>query len=409
MGDGGGSDAGIDTSPPGPVVYSSGARHSPVTAELAEGLRAIAGREPGAADDVFAKVGDSITVSTSFMHCFAGSAVDLDGRDLAATHTHFLGGVAGTTTPYDRDSQAAEVGRTASWIVSGDPSPLSTEIAAISPRYALVMVGTNDVGFVNTLTYAERYLDLVDGLLDRGVVPTLSSIPPRDDSVDADARVPLFNLVARGVAQGRQIPFVDYHAELVPLPDHGLGGDGVHPRRSSLGACVLTAEGLNAGYNVRNLISLEALDRMRRVVSGGEPQHDADAPTLSGAGTIASPVEIDALPFTDIRSTLFSESDAFALYDGCMADQDESGPEVVYRLEVTAPTTLVARVVDRGTVDVDVHLLDDSGTAGGCIARDHESLTASIDTGTYYLVLDTFVSSGGVENAGEYFVLVTEQ
>ena len=93
----------------GLVLYPSDRTLSPLTPELVAQLRAVHATSIGS-DAVFAKIGDSHTVSTSFLACFAGSNVDLDGRDLAATVAHFKTGDAAGTTPYQRVSLAATVG-----------------------------------------------------------------------------------------------------------------------------------------------------------------------------------------------------------------------------------------------------------------------------------------------------------
>ena len=412
------ADAGIDAGPTpadagasGRVIYPIDRTQSPLTEDLALGLRAVLPRATDLSDDVLAKVGASATASPSFLRCFAGTSVDLDGRDaLQETVAHFAAGDAAGSDPFTRESLCAVPGWHAGRALSGDPAPIDQEVEGILPRFAVVMYGTNDLGIVTPETYARNMLALTDRLLDRGVIPLLTTIMPRDDSASAGAQVPLFNLVVRAVAQGRGVPLIDFHRELAALPDHGLGPDGVHPSTyyasGAYRACVFTQEGLRFGYNIRNSITLEALDRVRRTVLEGVGAPDADAPRQAGAGTHASPYAIGALPYTDVRSTLFSSERALARYDGCGASQDESGPEIVYRLELGAPATLVARVFSREGVDVDLHLVDDTSSEQGCLLRDDREITASLDAGTYYFVLDTYVSAAG-ERAGEYvFVLM---
>jgi hypothetical protein len=375
----------------------------------------VAAADPSLGDDLFAKVGDSITVSPYFMSCFAGDDIDLGGRDaLQETVLYFRGGGS-----FDRESLCAEVGRTASWALAGDPSPLEQELDATGPRFAVVMYGTNDIGWfgygMETLDwYAGNMLDIMDLMLERGVIPIVSTIPPRDDSADADAWVPRLNMAVRGMAQALQVPMVDLHRELLALPDHGLAGDGVHPQVYTSGGashgCWLTPEGLTEGTNVRNLITLEALDRVRRALVAGEPPPDAAAapgvPAL-GDGSALSPFVIDELPFAHLASTLLSPNRDLDVYTGCSSTADESGPELTYELDLVAPARVRAMVLDRGDVDIDVHLLDATGTAAGCLDRDHRAVVADLAPGRYLLVLDTFVD-GGVELAGEYLLVVME-
>ena len=397
-GDAGAADAPAP-GPGAPPLYPSDRTQSPITRPVAFRLAAIAG---SAIQDerVFAKVGDSITVEPVFMGCFAGGAVDLDGRtELAPTIDWFLAGDAAGTTPYQRVSLAAKIGVSAPWVLAGDPSPLDEETAAIHPRFALVMYGTNDAAGGAIFTYAATMLDIVDRLIGQGIIPILSSVPPNDQDASVDARVPRYNLVARGIAQGRMLPFVDFWRELEPLPNHGLAGDGLHPQ-SFGGGCKFTATGLDYGYNVRNLISITALARARAAIAGTPPDADADAPALAGAGSKASPFEVPFVPFADLRDTQASPNHDFDVY-GC-APQDESGPEYVYRVTLAASATIRATVFVRGTVDVDVHLL----RGDACLARDDRQIVYAADAGTYTLVADTFVPADGVPRAGEYLLTV---
>ncbi|MCC7539208.1 MAG: SGNH/GDSL hydrolase family protein [Deltaproteobacteria bacterium] len=410
------SDTGLrdgSTPPPpppaiGPALYPPDRTLSPITDDVATQLRAIAARAaPDLQEDVFAKVGASSTVSSSFMRCFAGSSVELAGRDaLRPTVEHFLAGDAAGTDPYRRESVAATVGWSAWAALEGDPSPLEQEIAAIRPRFALVMYGTNDIQSRDIDRYAENMLDLVDRLVGLGIVPVLYSVMPRDDDAEADLWVPRYNAVVRAVTQARQIPFVDYHRELLPLPRHGLGPDRLHASAYSGGACVFDADGLQHGYNVRNLLSIQTLHTLRTVLLEGGAPPDGDAPRLEGDGTASSPFAIPFVPFVHSADTRESSEDSIDDYPGCSAAQDESGPELVYSLVLDAPTRVRAMLFDRGDVDVDIHLLGASIEGGSCVARDHRVVVADLAAGTHHLVVDTFVNAGGTELGGEYLLVV---
>lgn len=402
--DAGMTDAGL---PPAPTRYPADARHSPLSPYVAAELARIRSNDPTLREDVLAKVGDSITVSTGFLHCFAGSRVNLGGRDaLAGTVAHFGAGDASGTSPYTRASLAAGVGWSAWAVLEGTTPPrVAQELDAVRPAFAVVMFGTNDIGANTPTRYADNLLDLVDTLTGRGVVPIVSSFPPRDDSATADARVPLYKAIVRAVAEARQVPYVDLHGALLPLPGHGLGSDGVHPNTAPGGACDLSAAGLAYGYNVRNLVTLEALDRARRVVVGGEAPPDAPGPRREGVGTTESPFIVDALPFTDVRNTAFATERARTTYDGCGATANEGGAEYVYTLSLGAPRRVDVWVFDRGTVDVDVHVLGAAGTTASCLARNDTHVALDLGAGTWTIVLDTYVA-GGVERAGEYLLVV---
>lgn len=409
--DGGGSDPAADGSPPsggdGFVRYAADGRHSPITPALVERLAAIAAGNPDARADVFAKVGDSITVSTAFLHCFASQgATDLAGRsELEETLLAFRAGDAAGSTPWDRTSASAGSGWNAGTLLAGAPSPLTSEIAALAPRFAVVMLGTNDVGFENPVWYGENLSAVIDQLIAAGAVPVMSSIPPRDDNAGAGALVPLHDAIARGIAEARQIPFMDYRGALLPLPDHGLAPDGVHPNAFPGGACDLTGEGLQYGYNVRNLLALEGLDRARRAVLSGEAPDPGGSgrPQLTGAGTTTDPLVIDGLPFTHAADTTGSAQRDLDRYGGCTSDADESGPEIVYRLDVTEPTTVHLTVIDADQVDVDLHLLRGEPSVSSCVERNDREIRRTLEPGTWFVVVDSYVA-GGVEQGGDYLI-----
>jgi hypothetical protein len=417
--DGGLSDTGVvdrpdalapeDAAPSaGPARYSELEIHSPITDSVAERLRAIAGAQ-ARTEDVFAKVGDSNTVSSGFLNCFVGPLVELDTHlALLDTLDFFRGGDASGTPPFNRTSLAATIGWSAWSPISGSPSPLTREIDAIEPRIAVIMFGTNDVETRNIYRFGESMMDIADQLVRGGTIPIITSAPPRDDDAVSDAWIPRFNAVARGIAEARQTPFVDLERALRAVPGHGLGPDGIHLESYPTGAraCSFTAAGLTHGHNVRNLLTLEALERARFALEG-RASPDASAPALVGRGVAAEPYLIDRLPFTDTRDTRAQGERLISAYDAC-APQDESGPEIVYRFEVTARTAISAFVIARGQSDIDLHLLNGRAEPSACVQRNDRTISATLDPGTWYFVLDTYVANG-TELPGEFlFAVVAE-
>ncbi|MBI5535698.1 MAG: SGNH/GDSL hydrolase family protein [Deltaproteobacteria bacterium] len=407
------SEAGVDASAPeGPALYPGDRTQSPITPWVVARMQEILDRDPTSRRDVFMKVGDSITYSDAFLDCFAGSNVDLDSHgSLQPAIDLYKNATVQGTSSFDRTSLCVEIGRTAYWAMTGTPPPVEKEMTATHASVAVTMYGSNDIGWfgadhVGTLKwYHEHMLDLVDKLIDAGIIPILSTIPPRDDDASHDAWVPTLNAVVRAVAQGRQIPLVDFHRELLPLAEHGLGGDNLHPNSYAQGACKLTPAGLGYGYNVRNLLTLEALDRVRKSVLASQGALDTDAPMLAGDGTASSPFLIVGNPFTDLRDTSKSKSKTLGTYSGCSSNADESGPEYLYKLQVTKASRVRAMVLDRGDVDVDIHLLDANANEAGCISRGDTMVEADLAPGTYHFSLDSFASSG-VEHSGEFLFVM---
>ena len=380
------------------VLYPEGSRHSPITPGVALRLQSITGS--GLDPKVFAKVGDSITDTTSFLACFDGGAVDMGTHGaLVPTRDHFMQGRIGAATPFARVSEAAQGGWTVENVLAGSPSALDRELTAASPRYAVMLLGTNDNRYGRTLdAFATDLWAAADQLLARGVVPILSTLPPMRSYPEADARVPLFNLVVRAIAQGRQVPLVDLYGALAPLPDQGITSDGLHPTAAPAGACVLTAGGLQYGYNTRNLVTLEALARTRAALAGTAA--DATAPVRAGGGTTANPY-VATLPLVDLGDT----RDGTATIDGyasCGANV-AFGHEVVYQLQAAQPMTVDAYVVDRDA-NVDVYIFAQS-PQGVCAGSGDASASASVPAGTFYVIIDA--PSAAVD--GEYLLVVNQR
>lgn len=396
---------------------------SPITEAVADEMRSIRAASDLPDDLVFMKVGASGTVSTNLLHCFSGAArweLAWDGRDIYHDTVEFfrMGDAAGDT-PFDRDTEAAVVGRTARWAITGNPSPIDREIDAINPRFAFVNYGTNDMQQGAThraalYPFYENFTELLDQLVAQGIIPILTGLNPRDDRRTAAHWVPTYNMVVRGVAESLQIPFLDIYLLSKDLPGLGLLGDGLHGNvyRDDGGraqGCVFTDAGLEYNYNHRNLLSIEALHHVRRTVLEEAPAPDPRGRgALEGEGSADAPWVIDGLPFTHHADTTGATS-TWDAYPACDTGQDESGGERVYRLELERPSAVRIGVLDRGAVDVDLHILAGS-TADDCFYRNDKFFEGTLEPGTYTIVVDTFVSGGDTPRAGEYllFALVCE-
>jgi hypothetical protein len=407
-----------------------------MTSSVAEHLRNIALHGTNLADNVFMKVGDSISDNQHYLGCFKGdinnrapgqdfNIIFGDHADLAEAVFHFRSAKIEMTSPFDRQSKSTRVGAAVTWPLEGAPPvPLEQEYQALGPQFAGTMYGTNDVGAggdprssleAKLRPYHKGLVTLVDTMLDRGVVPWLSTIPPRIDNPQYMEIVPLFNAVIRSVAEGRQIPLVDFNRDLLQLAGYGLGTDGVHPSNEEYNtSCHLDPASLAYGYNVRNLGALTMLDRLMKVVVDGAPSLDDAAPQLAGDGSAASPFVIDALPFADMHDTRDVAGNAIMDYSGCSAAKAGAGAEYMYRLDLGERTALRAAVLDGSidhaagdtTVDVDVYLLDASKSGPGCLASADSVLETTVGPGTFYLVVDT--TGAGPTFAGEYTLAVTK-
>lgn len=401
----------------GSVLYTPDRIHSPINESLAERLRGIAAKNPALRGNVFMKVGDSITAGTGLLGAFGTGHIDNDGPSWE-TNVRFdahpelkplvqflrtgMIPAGGTVGCLERASLAARAGETAGWATTGNPSPLQQEIDLSLPRYAVIMYGSNDIGWYNpppygyvyTLTqYQNGLLRIVDGCIERGVIPILTTMPPHGWQMP---QVPWFTGMARSIAQGRRIPLVDYNRAAMAIgPEHnyGLSGDGVHPRAESYNSAAwLDAGSLHYGVNSRNLVTLEALARVKALIVDRSPAPDAVAARLSGSGTPIDPYRIPGLPFADFRNTQDSSSTMFSDYAGSTVST--AGPECVYRLVLNHDQKLRILALDKGTDAVRLYLLDQSGTPAGCLAADDAMIAQGFVAGTYFLVVDSRAAGG---------------
>ena len=96
-------------------------------------------------------------------------------------------------------------------------------------------------------------------------------------------------------------------------------------------------------YNVRNLVTLEALSRTRSAVAGAAPDGALSPP--SGNGRPADPYVV-AATFVDLNDAR-NRDNASSSYS-CNG-RPQQGGEVVYQLELTAPSTIDCGGVPCGT------------------------------------------------------------
>lgn len=204
------------------------------------------------------KIGDSITSSTHFLTELADDVTlaPEDGR-LTITWQRYRHSFA-------RRSMASVGGASAHSIL--DPSCwtaslLACEIRANPGAVALVMLGTNEVSFQTPPdVYRTQMFQVVDTLERAGIVPVISTIPPRRIS-GTNEQVQALNTVLAEVAAERRAPLWNYWLSMTEptLIDGGLA-DGLHPNVAPTGAADLTPAATRYGYNRRNLEALRVLD-----------------------------------------------------------------------------------------------------------------------------------------------------
>lgn len=133
----------------------------------------------------------------------------------------------------------------------------------------------------------------------------------------------------------------------------------------------------------------------------------ASAMAAPANGDLDDPITLPENPFRIAGST----ADRASVIDAyeCDPSIDESGGELVYRVELPGRGKLTAWVEgDGGGVDVDVHVLSSLDVADGvaldCVARANQIVEPVLDAGTYYVVVDTFE---GEAQGGDFILHAT--
>lgn len=343
--------------------YPPNATYSPMSPAVVQRLKTVLEKSPGRRN-VFMKVGDSMTISNHFLKCFAEDSIDLGAHGHLEGTRRFFNQVAvgPPKTSFNRASLSNRVGWTAADPRRGSPSPLELEITGTRPAFAVIMFGSNGSRLDVVHAFEHDLLADVDLLLGRGIIPLMSTIPPKINKPESMAAIPDMNAIVRAIAQSRQVPLMDYYAALQGLPDFGLALDGVHPQpyvvQWKAHGCWLNDVALQSGMNVRNLLVLSSLDRVRRFLLDGEPP-EPEPMDLQGEGTTACPWRIDGLPFADAAEL--------------------AGSDVVYEVHLDRATSLRIRA-----------FADAGGSVGYQWMNEHSSITTTeIDAaaGTFRLVL----------------------
>lgn len=239
---------------------------------IEENLRRIYlwGQTQGARPRVFSKVGDSITVSFNFLQAIGEGNYNLAGYAYLQEVIDYYGIENARQGNSFRNASLAAAEGWAAWAVL-DPDfappqcnpgelPIECEYRIVQPSVAIIMFGTNDVGYRTPDQYRSDLTRILEISYERGIIPLFSTIPNRPDVAP---KVVIFNEIVREIGATYRLPIIDYGAATYGLPNYGLSRDNVHPSSPPAGyngSAVFTPANLRYGYVVRNLTTLQALD-----------------------------------------------------------------------------------------------------------------------------------------------------
>jgi hypothetical protein len=236
------------------------------------------GQSMGLRANVFSKVGDSITAAPEFLTPIGRGQYNLDGyqNELGPVVQYFSQADAFQGNSFAHGSFAAGPGWKADTLFfplwrdpCGSEACITCEYSRVKPALALIMIGTNDSADVAPSDYTNNLKRLLDTTINMGILPVISTIPPKRLDPTNNARVDQWNQIIRSMAQQYQIPLWDYWTAMQKAPNQGLSPDGVHPSVPPDSATAnFKPDHLAYGYNIRNLTALQVLNAIwRQVIS----------------------------------------------------------------------------------------------------------------------------------------------
>lgn len=254
-----------------PILYNMDAER---LAEIAD-----VGRALGSRADVFTTIGDSNTTNGDFLQPIGIDGGDLcewgDYEDLRETVAHFsVPPDDENATSFGRVSIAAFRGFTSAAVLdpfwATDPacargeSPLACEYRVARPSIAVMMLGGRDVLGFTADEYRQSVTEIVQTSIMQGVIPVLTTFVVLEERADVYPLSLEMNMALLDIAEEAHIPLINLWAAARDLPDHGIGPDRSHLKARVGEFCNFAGAERELGGTLRNLLTLQALDALRR-------------------------------------------------------------------------------------------------------------------------------------------------
>lgn len=261
-------------------------RALPVLPDLAADaawLRAIyaEGQRQGRRPRIFSRIGDCMTASEHFLVPLANSAYDLADYAALQTVIDYFGGQPARDvdgSPLDSFANlglAATSGFNAAAVLDAtwaDPawceaneSSLACELRISNPALAFVMFGTNDLRSLTPAQFDYYLRRALVETVNAGVLPIVVTFPNQPGQIE---RSMLYNQIVANAAADYRLPLLNLWRAFEPLPDGGIDPEQpTHMTRPASGETGSFQEAdLQAGHNLHNLLSLQALDTVLKML-----------------------------------------------------------------------------------------------------------------------------------------------
>ena len=236
------------------------------------------GQSRGNRPNVFTKVGDSLTDAQPFLISYA----DVRAHDLgpytylSETISYFsMSPRSGVDNSWVNPSLAARGSYTAPAVLSAaeanhnlcqpNESPIACEYRLTQPSISIILLGSVDMQFIEVDEFNWAMEMIVNETISRGIIPVLNTFPSTPEFLwDKSLQ---FNDAIRNLAAREQIPLIDLWQATQALPGHGVSSeDHFHLSSRGDGFINLNGEENRFGLTMRNLVTLQALELLRREV-----------------------------------------------------------------------------------------------------------------------------------------------
>ncbi len=225
------------------------------------------GLAQGSNPHAFIKVGDCMTDNPYFLRPIGEGDYALgEYEDLQGVIDYFAEEDANA---FSRISQASAGGFNSASILdslwanpefceSGE-TPLACEVRIMQPSIALIMFGTNDVFYLDETQFDYFLRSIVVETIHSNALPVISTFPHRPEFPEKSV---LYNQVIVQIALDYDIPLINLWQALESLPNQGVDPEETtHMTAPASGAvCYFIGENMQAGFTVRNLLTLQTLD-----------------------------------------------------------------------------------------------------------------------------------------------------
>ena len=240
------------------------------------------GQRLGNRADVFTTVGDSNTTNGDFLRPIGREPNDCEFGGYEAlweTVEHFsVAPRPNQRNSFTNDSAAAEMGFSTSSVLDpfwAEPTlcernenPLSCEYRLVKPSVAIILLGQIDINYGGPAPVEQFRANMeriAQTSLEQGIIPVLNTIvflPERDVwSLSME-----YNMAVLDIVEQYDIPLINLWRAVQSLPASGIGPDRSHLRAVVGKFCSFDGSETEIGGTLRNLLTLQALDMLRRTV-----------------------------------------------------------------------------------------------------------------------------------------------